>query len=755
MKAIFNGLLAGLLLSAAQALAAPAFLQGGEPELLTPAEAYRASVSATAGSLEVTWRIAEGYYLYRDKLGFVSASEGITLGEPALPMPTEVKDDAFFGKMAVYRGDVTIRVPYRGRAANDTLALDLKAQGCADIGICYPPETRRIDVALPVAATGGAGGGGGSGISALATLGQKLGFGAAQPEFLEPDQAFVLSAEVTPEGDTLLARWEIAEGYYLYRDKFKFSSEAADPRLGSPELPRGKIKNDAYFGEMEIHVDEVVARVPLERDSTAAGTLTFTAGYQGCADGGICYPPLLNALVPPAAAAPTATPPATPATSLSEQDSIAASLASGASLLTVLSFFGFGLLLAFTPCVFPMIPILSGIIVGHGTKVTTQRAFVLSLVYVLAMALTYTVAGVLAGLFGSNLQATFQNPWILGSFAALFVVLSLSMFGLYDLQVPNWAQSRISAASNQQKSGSLTGVAVMGFLSALIVGPCVAAPLAGALIYIGQTGDAVLGGMALFALSLGMGAPLLLIGTSAGKLLPKAGPWMDAIKAVFGVLLIGVAIWMLERILPAPLTMAMWAALLIVSAIYLGARRQRLATPLEGSRPGDAALRCGAAGGRRGRRTRRVPAAARGRPGPGQRGAGRYTAGLGTALSAHQERRRSRARGGPSECAGPRRDARLLCRLVRHLQGDGTRDLQRCRGAGRARRHPTAAGRRHRQRRRRPGAAARVRADRPTDHHVLRPRRPRATRLPRHGLHGPGRFHPPDRRRAELKRWTA
>lgn len=581
MKAIFNGLLAGLLLSAAQALAAPAFLQGGEPELLTPAEAYRASVSATAGSLEVTWRIAEGYYLYRDKLGFVSASEGITLGEPALPMPTEVKDDAFFGKMAVYRGDVTIRVPYRGRAANDTLALDLKAQGCADIGICYPPETRRIDVALPVAATGGAGGGGGSGISALATLGQKLGFGAAQPEFLEPDQAFVLSAEVTPEGDTLLARWEIAEGYYLYRDKFKFSSEAADPRLGRPELPRGKIKNDAYFGEMEIHVDEVVARVPLERDSTAAGTLTFTAGYQGCADGGICYPPqkqqltvnlpLLDALVPPAAAAPTATPPATPATSLSEQDSIAASLASGASLLTVLSFFGFGLLLAFTPCVFPMIPILSGIIVGHGTKVTTQRAFVLSLVYVLAMALTYTVAGVLAGLFGSNLQATFQNPWILGSFAALFVVLSLSMFGLYDLQVPNWAQSRISAASNQQKSGSLTGVAVMGFLSALIVGPCVAAPLAGALIYIGQTGDAVLGGMALFALSLGMGAPLLLIGTSAGKLLPKAGPWMDAIKAVFGVLLIGVAIWMLERILPAPLTMAMWAALLIVSAIYLGA----------------------------------------------------------------------------------------------------------------------------------------------------------------------------------------
>jgi thiol:disulfide interchange protein DsbD len=585
MITIIHGLIGSLLLWAGLAVGAPAFLQGGEPELLDPAEAYKVTASATVDTLEVTWRIADGYYLYRDKLGFISATDGVTLGQAAMPMPTEVKDDEFFGRMAIYRGDVTIRMPYKGRAVGDTLALDLKAQGCADIGICYPPETRRVDVALPVSATssGGAGGGSGGALGALATLGQKLGFGDQEPEFLEVDQAFALTAEVTPEGDTLLARWVIADGYYLYRDKFKFSSDAADPKLGSPELPRGKIKNDAYFGEMEILVDEVVARVPLERTSTAVGTLTFTAGYQGCADGGICYPPqkkqltvdlpLLDALVAPAAAAstPPAATPTAPVTSLSEQDSIAASLASGASLLTILSFFGFGLLLAFTPCVFPMIPILSGIIVGQGTQVTTRRAFVLSLVYVLAMALTYTVAGVLAGLFGSNLQATFQNPWILGSFAALFVLLSLSMFGLYDLQVPNWAQSRINAASNSQKSGSLTGVAIMGFLSALIVGPCVAAPLAGALIYIGQTGDAVLGGAALFALSLGMGAPLLLIGTSAGKLLPKAGPWMNPIKAVFGVLLIGVAIWMLERILPAPLTMSMWAALLIVSAIYLGA----------------------------------------------------------------------------------------------------------------------------------------------------------------------------------------
>lgn len=579
MKRILTCLLGALLLPTALAVAAPALNLSGEQELLDQTSAYRVTATARDGQIEVIWRIADGYYLYRDKLGFASASPGITLGDAALPMPTEIKDDAFFGQMAIYRGDVTITVPYSGTAAGNTLALDIKAQGCADLGICYPPETRRVDVALPVAASSS-----GGGLDALARLGQRLGFGSQEPEFLEPDQAFVLSTEATAAGDAVIVRWEIADGYYLYRDKFTFASGDDGMRLGAPELPPGKVKEDPYFGKMEIYTGSVAARVPLDRGDPAAGPLSLTAGYQGCADGGICYPPLSRdltvdlpllrtALAAPVAAVPAApaAPPASAPVSLSEQDSIAASLADGASLLTILGFFGFGLLLAFTPCVFPMIPILSGIIVGQGHQVTTRRAFVLSLVYVLAMALTYTVAGVLAGLFGSNLQATFQNPWILGSFAALFVLLSLSMFGLYDLQVPNWAQSRLSAASNRQQSGSLTGVAVMGFLSALIVGPCVAAPLAGALIYIGQTGDAVLGGVALFALSLGMGAPLLLIGTSAGKLLPKAGPWMNAIKAVFGVMLLGVAIWMLERILPAPLTMTLWAALLIVSAIYLGA----------------------------------------------------------------------------------------------------------------------------------------------------------------------------------------
>ena len=239
--------------------------------------------------------------------------------------------------------------------------------------------------------------------------------------------------------------------------------------------------------------------------------------------------------------------------------------------MTSLLLFGVGLLLAFTPCVFPMIPILSGIIVGQGSGLTTRRAFVLSLTYVLAMSVTYTIAGVVAGLFGANLQAALQNPWVLSSFALVFVLLALSMFGLYDLQLPSSWQSRLTELSNRQRGGTLVGVAVMGLLSALIVGPCVAPPLAGVLIYIGQTGDPWLGGLALFSLSLGMGAPLVVVGTLEGRFLPRAGGWMNAVKAVFGVTLLGVAVFLLERVLPGWVALLLWSALFMVSAVYLGA----------------------------------------------------------------------------------------------------------------------------------------------------------------------------------------
>ena len=472
--------------------------------------------------------------------------------------------------------------------------------------------------------------------SVLVSLAQRFGLSSSAPqEFLDPERAFVLTVDAV-NGATVRARWDIAEGYYLYRDKFDFdlkdpdvinkdfafdlkdsatagkdlatlgqdpampgekkslAKDGSSITLGTFTAPHGEVKADPNFGNVEVYHQPVTLHLPVTRSATtAASEITLEIRYQGCADAGFCYPPITKqvTLVLPAGNASfiAATGDSSVAagnltdTDIPEQDRYARSLASGNTALTLLTFFGLGVLLAFTPCMFPMIPILSSIIVGQGAGLNTRRAFSLSLTYVLAMALAYTIVGVLAGLFGGNLQAVFQNPWILGSFVAVFVLLALSMFGFYELQLPSRWQSKLVNVSNQQRSGSHTGVAVMGLLSALIVGPCLAAPLAGALIYIGQSGDAVLGGTALFALSMGMGLPLLAIGTSAGKLLPRAGGWMKAIKAVFGVLLLAVGVWMLERIVPPQIIMVLWAVLLIISAVYMGAL-ERLAPEASGWR---------------------------------------------------------------------------------------------------------------------------------------------------------------------------
>ena len=542
-----------------------------EEELLEPDQAFPFEVTVKDDVIQAEWNIPNGYYLYRSKIHLSTATPGIALGEPQLPAG-KIKKDEFFGEVEIYKHPITVQVPIV-RENPEVTEFELKAvyQGCADIGVCYPPITKQVHLTLPPK-SGGA-------VAALGALSESLGFGGGnEEEVLEPDQAFQFSMDVA-DSNTLMAYWQIAPDHYMYRGKISFDlADGQTVQLGSVQLPAGEKKHDEFFGDIEVYHDQVEARIPLIRTSLEPSTVQLTATYQGCAEKtGICYPPIkktLNLALPAATSLATtgeAVGPATQPEVISEQDQIAASLASGNTLLIILTFFGFGLLLAFTPCVFPMIPILSSIIVGQGESITTRKAFFMSLTYVLAMALTYTVAGVIAGWFGENLQAAFQNPWVLGSFAAVFVALSLSMFGFYELQMPSALQSRLTEISNRQQGGTLIGVAVMGFLSALIVGPCVAAPLAGALIYIGQTGDAILGGAALFALSLGMGAPLIAIGTSAGKLLPKAGGWMDAIKAVFGVLLLAVAIWMLERVIPPAVTMLLWAVLLIVSAVYMKA----------------------------------------------------------------------------------------------------------------------------------------------------------------------------------------
>jgi thiol:disulfide interchange protein DsbD len=403
---------------------------------------------------------------------------------------------------------------------------------------------------------------------------------AAQPDLLEPEKAFRFSARAL-DASTIEVRYQIADGYYLYRERFTFSAEPAGVKLGAAQIPQGKMKKDDFFGEVQTHRGELTIIVPVE--SATDGEVALTATSQGCADVGVCYVPMDSKIQLAMAGGAAVTgssagagdplsrmlTPDTKALSATAEDSRIAALFQGGFWLLLVSFFGFGLLLSFTPCVLPMIPILSGIIVGRGVTATRMQGFALSAAYVLGMAVTYAIAGVAAGLSGAMLSAALQNPWVLGSFALVFVVLAMSMFGVYELQLPAQLQTRLTETSNRLPGGKYTGVFAMGVLSALVVGPCVAAPLAGALLYISQSRDGVLGGAALFTMALGMGVPLLVVGASAGALLPKAGPWMDAVKRFFGVLLIAVAIYLVSPVIPLAAQMLAWAALLIVSAVYL------------------------------------------------------------------------------------------------------------------------------------------------------------------------------------------
>jgi thioredoxin:protein disulfide reductase len=412
---------------------------------------------------------------------------------------------------------------------------------------------------------------------------------AEEPQFLEDTDAFKMSAEVI-DAQTVVLNFTVAEGYYLYKDKFKFTTDPVVSNI-EPEFPAAQRKVDAQFGETSIYRQQL--RLPV-RLHGAAGAVTISVKTQGCADAGLCYPPFtrtatlmlsgggqavgqkamdqkvidLTAGAAMTSVAPAAT--AVPPAPIDESSRITAMLGQQGLPIILASFFGFGLLLALTPCVFPMIPILSGIIVGSGKTLSKKRSFTLSLVYVLGMAVTYALAGVAAGLSGTLLSAALQNAWVLSAFAGVFVLLSLSMFGFYELQLPASLQTRLSLSADRQ-GGSMAGVAIMGSLSALIVGPCVAAPLAGALLYIAKTGNAWLGGAALFVMALGMGVPLLLVGMAAGSLMPRAGGWMEGVKKVFGVILLLVALWLVSPVLPAAALMLALATMLIFIGVYLHA----------------------------------------------------------------------------------------------------------------------------------------------------------------------------------------
>ncbi|WP_353571567.1 protein-disulfide reductase DsbD [Candidatus Albibeggiatoa sp. nov. BB20] len=563
--------------------------------------------AVSAQKIRFKWKIAPDYFLYKDKFQVRSRSQNLELGELDLPQG-ETKQDEFFGNLEVYQQQVQFELPIiQNPDQLDQIRVEVIAQGCPpNTENCYPPYRQTVTIALPTVATEPANQETSeppeppapmfnmdqieakpvSNLQALFEDDNPFSTSSVSDDpFLDPEIAFQFSAEFLDE--RIIAYWQIKQGYYLYRKRFGFET-LNGVQLGEAELADGEMKDDPTYGETEVYYYNVVAKLPIE-DTKNQDTVRLKVTYQGCAEAGLCYPPQSKIIDIPldgsevsfvenieqdekeltTAKSETSTAPA-PLTMQSEQDRIASLLSNNNMFYVILAFFGFGLLLSLTPCVFPMIPILSGIIVGQGEQVTTGRAFIMSLVYVLSMALTYTVFGVITGLVGQNLQLMFQNPYVLVTFSLVFVALSLSMFGFYELQLPSFLQSKITEASNKQKGGTLFGVSIMGVLSALIVGPCVAAPLAGALIYIGQTGDAILGGVALFSMSMGMGVPLLLIGTSAGHILPRSGAWMDNVKAVFGVLLLAVAIWMVERVFPAQVTMLLWATLFILSAVYMG-----------------------------------------------------------------------------------------------------------------------------------------------------------------------------------------
>ena len=569
----FVRLLALLLPALTVALPAAA----AEDEFLPVRSAFKVSLAAEPNVLVVDLEIAPGYYLYRDRLGFESATPGVTLGQPTLPVGLDHEDE-FFGKQVVYRDMARVGVPVTFTGAAQDFDVKVKLQGCADAGLCYPPQTWTLPAKWPAAMAGDAT----QAPAAAPPSGAKSGglnlrsiFGSgakSDADFLPVDQAFVLSAESTAR-DRIQLRWDIADDYYLYRDKVTVKSPATDVQLGKLSIPGGESKHDEYFGEQVVFHGEMVADLPV---AAAAGvtSVPLEISYQGCADAGLCYPPVKKTVVVQLAS--TTAVAAAPASGnagpmRSEQDLLADKIREGSLLAVIGLFFVAGLGLALTPCVWPMVPILSGIIVGAGagTPVSRGRAFALSLAYVLGMAFTYTVAGAAFAAAGQQAQAFFQEPWMILLFAGLFVWLALGMFGVFNLQLPAALQSRLSNLSNQQRQGTLLGTAIVGALSSLIVTACVAPPLVASLAVISQTGDVLRGGLALFSLSLGMGAPLLLIGASAGQFLPKAGPWMDTVKQFFGIMMLGVAIWMVGRILPGPVTLALWAALAFITGYWL------------------------------------------------------------------------------------------------------------------------------------------------------------------------------------------
>ena len=527
-----------------------------------PQDVFGYAVFDAGDAFEIDWAVDDGAYMYRDNFAFAVDNAAVLLGDAEMP-EGEVHDDEYFGKQVVYRGNFFVRIPYTVKGSKPaSVELTIDSRGCLDSGYCYMPQTWVETVTLKPAGPSGT---------------PKLSLGSSttpsgDSEFPPVDEVFIPEIFVI-DGNTVELGIRVASGFYLYKDKISVRSLSDGAKTGRPDLPQGTIKNDEYFGEMEVYHDSIIAPMAIARATPDAMELDIEVNYQGCADGGLCYMPqtrVFTVSLPEAIATTDLSKIAEPGAPVSEQARLAQIITGSSIWVAAGLFFLAGLGLAFTPCVLPMVPILSGIIAGEGDNVSPMRGFTLALSYVMGMAIVYTGAGIAAAALGLQLQATFNQPWILILFAGLFVVLALGMFGAYELQMPSAIQSRLSGVSGNQKSGTMIGAFVMGALSSLIVTACVAPALIAALTVIAQTGDMVRGGSALFAMSLGMGAPLLAVGAAQGKLLPKAGGWMVAVRYAFGFMMLGLAVWMLSRILPGTVTMLLWAVLIFMTGVFMG-----------------------------------------------------------------------------------------------------------------------------------------------------------------------------------------
>ncbi len=559
-------------------------------QFLPPEQAYKYSTRIDGERLIVSWKIEPGYYLYKSKLaiatplaesGASATSSSVTL-TPNWPKG-ELHSDEFFGEQEIYRGSVDIPVALNFTGTRPAkLPLELKLQGCADAGLCYPPLTWKTEATVPAAASSRGG---------LRALFSSTPATTSNDDFLPPDQAFKFGASLE-SADSIALTWIIADGYYLYKEQIQVATDTADVQLGAPQLPQGEAKHDEFFGTTEVYYQFAEASVPIARPAGSSGPLNLTVTYQGCADGGLCYNPITKqvTLDLPASDVATTLPAQTARTGsgtgfgaqpmVAEQDRLATALQGDNLIYALLTFFGAGLLLSLTPCVLPMIPILSGIIVGQGENVTRARSFSLAFTYVQGMALTYAAAGAIFVLvFKQAPQAFFQQPWIIVLMVLLFIALAFAMFGTYTLQLPSALQTRLADVSNRQKSGTYIGTFVMGALSALVVTACVAPAIIAALSVISQSQQVMRGAAALYATGLGMGVPLLIVGASAGSLLPRVGPWMDTVKQLFGVLFLGVAVYLAQPLLPDGIVMLAWSAVAVGAGFWVFSLKRRDGTP--------------------------------------------------------------------------------------------------------------------------------------------------------------------------------